>query len=148
MTVKTITYKINQAKSDDILKHLRNCNDSFIPPLDQKVNIDNYSQKLFENAKTFEAWSENELVGLIAVYCSEINKRGFITNVSVTEKFSNQGVASELLKSCIKYFESKQLKELVLEVHPQNEKAKRLYEKFNFQEVEPNNDIILMRREI
>ncbi len=143
-----ITYKINQATSNDILNHLRNCNDYFIPPLNQKVDVDNYSHKIFENADTFEAWSENELVGLIAAYCNDIKKRAFITNVSVTEKFSNRGVASKLLEICIKHIESKQFKEILLEVNKRSEKARSLYNKLNFREIGLDDEFILMRYEI
>lgn len=143
-----ITYKINQATSNDILNHLRNCNDYFIPPLNQKVDVDNYSHKIFENADTFEAWSENELVGLIAAYCNDIKKRAFITNVSVTEKFSNRGVASKLLEICIKHIESKQFKEILLEVNKRSEKARSLYNKLNFREISLDDEFILMRYEI
>lgn len=148
MTIKTITYKINFAKKRAILNHLRNCNASFVPPLNHKVDIDNYSQKIFNNADTFEAWNKNKLVGLVAVYCNEINKRAFITNVSVLEKFNNMGVASKLLENCIKYIESKQFKEIALEVNMRSDKAKSLYKKLDFQEVELDNETILMRYKI
>jgi len=148
MAVKTIIYEINQAKRSDILNHLRSCNDSFIPPLDQKVDVDNYSRKIFENADTFEAWSENELIGLIAAYCNDVKKRAFITNVSVAEEFSSKGVASELLEICIKYIEGKQFKEIALEVNKRSKKARELYKKFNFQEIGLENEFILMRCEI
>lgn len=148
MTIKTIVYKINQAKNSDILRHLRNCNDSFIPPLNQKVDVDNYSRKIFENADTFEAWSKHELVGLIAVYCDDVKKKAFITNVSVVEKFSGRGVASALLEICIKYIEVKQFREIALEVNIRSEKARNLYKKFNFQEIGLDNEFILMRYEV
>ena len=144
----TITYKINTAPKNDILNHLRKCNASFTPPLSQKVDIDNYSQKIFNSADTFEAWNEKKLVGLVAVYCNKFNKRAFITNVSVVEKFKNKGIASTLLKNCIKYIERKQFKEIELEVNIRSNKAKSLYKKLDFQEAELDNETILMRYKI
>jgi ribosomal protein S18 acetylase RimI-like enzyme len=148
MTPNAIVYKINHAKRRDILNHLRSCNDSFVPPLNQKVDVDKYSRKIFENADTFEAWDKYELIGLVAVYSNDIQKKAFITNVSVAENFGNMGVASELLKMCIEYIKSKHFKEIVLEVNKRSKIAKKLYEKFNFQETGFDNDSILMRYEI
>jgi ribosomal protein S18 acetylase RimI-like enzyme len=148
MTSEKIVYKTNQAKDSNILKHLKSCNDHFVPPLDQKVNIKDYSQKLFENANTFEAWYENDLIGLVAAYSDGIKKRMFITNVSVTEQFSNQGIASALLEICVQYTQDKQLQEIILEVNQKNKKAIRLYAKLNFEEIGLDNGFLLMRLEI
>jgi ribosomal protein S18 acetylase RimI-like enzyme len=146
MAIEEITYKINQAKSDDIFDHLRNCSASFFPPLHQRVNIDDYTRKIFEKADTFEAWNGNELIGLIAAYCDNVErKRAFITNVSVVEKFSNRGIASELLSMCIDHIEGMRFKEITLKVNRQNEKAVSLYKKHKFQEFGMDNELILMR---
>lgn len=143
-----ITYKFNFAKNDDIFNHLKICNASFIPPLSQKVDIENYSQKIYDNADTFEAWGENKLIGLVATYCNNINKSAFITSVSVIKTYTNRGVGSKLLEDCIKYVEGKGFREITLEVNIQSKKARSLYKKLNFQEVEFDNKIIIMRYQI
>ena len=53
--MKTIEYKINQSSNLDILQHLNNCDDNFIPKLSSKVNLKDYSNKIFENAVRIEA---------------------------------------------------------------------------------------------
>lgn len=128
-----IIYKIKTVNAQEILAHLKECNDDFCPPLIERVNLEEYSRKLLEKSVTFEAWNENFLVGLLAAYFSQNTDRSvFITNVSVLKKFMGMGVASELLGQCIKYAAGKKIMELKLEVNKESARAIRLYGKFDF----------------
>ena len=62
-----IDYNTKTALVEDIYFHLKECNYNFIPPLDEKVNIMNYSKKIYEKAITFEAWNEKILIALIVL---------------------------------------------------------------------------------
>ena len=86
MNKNNITYQTKAAAEKDIFSHLSVCNDSFLPPLNERVDIYSYAKKIAENALTFEAWDESTLIGLIAVYFNaDAGKSAFITNVSVTK---------------------------------------------------------------
>lgn len=149
MEEKKINYKIKAASEKDVFLHLRECNDSFLPPLNEKVNIDEYAKKIFEKAITFEAWEDDILVGLIAVYFNDLNRRvGFITNVSVVKKYMGMGVASVLLENCIEYATHKGFAEIQLEVDKKNMTAILFYKKYNFMDVGISADVILMKLEI
>jgi ribosomal protein S18 acetylase RimI-like enzyme len=150
MVANNISYKINKSKYKDIFFHLLDCNDKFIPPLSQRVEINIYAQKISTNADKFEAWQEDTLIGLLAVYCNDIEARkAFITIISVAEKFSNKGIASELLAKCIEYVRVINFEEITLEVSVQSVKARALYEKFGFQEIgQENDEYILMKRKL
>ena len=89
MLQEEICYKIRTATFNDVLQHLAKCNENFIPALNEKVDIIAYSQKIAENSITFEAWINNELLGLIAAYFNDGKKKtAFITNVSTIKKYS------------------------------------------------------------
>ena len=149
MEEKKISYKIKAASEKDVFLHLRECNDSFLPPLNEKVNIDEYAKKIFEKAITFEAWENQTLVGLIAAYFNDLNKgAGFITNVSVLKNYMGQGIASELLKNCIQYARQKKITEMQLEVDKKNMTAILFYKKYNFMDAGINADTILMKLKI
>jgi ribosomal protein S18 acetylase RimI-like enzyme len=141
-----LIYKIKTATGKEILSHLLLCKNNFIPPLDKKVMLEEYSIKIAEKAITFEAWNELNLIGLIAAYFNDkINSIGFITNVSLIENFKGMGIASELMIMCINYARQNNFKEIKLEVNSNNLNAIKLYKKFNFQEIENNcNNNILM----
>ncbi len=135
----TIEYKIKEASGQDIFLHLKKCSKYFIPPLEERIDLEAYSEKIHEKATTFEAWNGSDLVGLIAVYYNPAG--GFITNVSVTKEWMGTGVASVLIDNCIAYSAEKNSFELDLEVNQQNILAVNFYKRYQFEEtgIKENN---------
>ncbi len=145
MTDSDIIYEIQKAGFNHVFIHLLNCKDEFIPALDKTVDIEAYSKKIVENAITFEAWEKENLTGLIAVYCNDLNKKtAFITNVSVLNKFSGRGIAGRLLTACVKYVTYKNFKTIRLQVNQKNKQAINLYKKHNFEETSVNGESVTM----
>jgi len=130
-----VYYKTSSASYDELLDHLRLCDEYHTPKLSERLDIPSYAKKLFENSVTFEAWSENKLIGLIAVYFNN-EKQGFISNVSVSGEHMKKGIATMLLQHCIKGAVRKHISSLSLEVSSNNETAITLYEKSGFQNSE------------
>lgn len=149
METNEIEYKIKTAVENDIFAHLQECTDNFSPPLNKRVNIKEYSQKIFDKSMTFEAWKNQILVGLIAAYLNESSGRSvYITNVSVMKDFMGLGIASTLLSECIEYARKKNRKEIKLEVGKENIQAISLYRKFGFMNDDVKNDFLKMKMEI
>jgi len=145
MDTKSISQAINRANRDDINVHLVKCNNDFVIPLSERVNIEEYSALLESNSVTFEAWHANELIGLIAVYYNEhILSQAFITNVSIIKKHSGFGIASTLLKKCIEYSKKNNVRQMKLDVHKNSHAAIQLYIKHKFEIHERNNDEVTM----
>jgi len=139
-----ISYKYNKSSIFNIKNHLEQCSDLFIPPLKTYVNIDEYSRKIFKNSITFEAWDNENLIGLIAVYSNSNLKKAFITNVSVLIEYSNNGIASKLLNDCVSYFNSSNFDYIELEVSKKNKKAIKFYKKnkFLFNKTNKKSDVM------
>ncbi|MBA3704781.1 MAG: GNAT family N-acetyltransferase [Bacteroidetes bacterium] len=149
MSTHKLKYKTKTATKEEIYLHLKECNNNFIPALDQKVSVKDYSEKIAEKAVTFEAWADNILVGLVAAYFNDSENRvGYITNVSITMNQSGKGIASELINRCMKYARQKNFKEIKLEVFKNNNKAIQLYKKLNFTSVEIKNDMVQMQQDL
>lgn len=141
-----IKYKINTASESDVHLHLSNCSQDFEPPLDKKVDILEYSKKIAERSTTFEAWAENNLVGLVAAYLNDQQSgKGFITSVSTLKEYLGNGIASKLVANCLEYANESNFSEINLEVNANNQKAIKLYEKFNFTQTDLNLENIVMR---
>ena len=146
MTAASPVYREKTASREDILGHLRACNHNHHPPLDQKVDLLEYAGKIFDNAVTFEAWSNGVLVGLVAAYLSDVSGRtGYITNVSVTREFMGQGVALKLMGVCLEKAEYCGTKIMALEVGRANEAAIALYRKLGFEESRDKGNSIMMQ---
>lgn len=149
MNINKLENKINTAGKSEIFCHLKKCSDSFIPRLDESVNISDYSSKIFEKATLFECWDGEVLVGLVAAYFNDYdNKFSYITNVSVLKEYFGKGIASNLLKNCIDYGSKNNFSKIILEVEKSNTSAINLYKKFNFKEIGLNENKINMSLDI
>lgn len=115
-----------------IQQHLIKCSSTFIPSLDSYVNVEDYSKKILKYATLFTKFDGDILVGLVAVYDNSTEKFGWITNVSVDPDYSRNGIASDLLNKCNKYFENKKYFNIFLEVYSDNKQAIKLYDKHGF----------------
>lgn len=95
----SIEYRHNTSSQLDILYHLQNVSSAFVHDLSNRVDVKEYSQKLFSLAEREEAWSGDNLIGLVAYYINYDTQKAFITNVSVDIRFQKQGVATKLLEN-------------------------------------------------
>lgn len=133
MSGKKIQYADNRSSLNEVLQHLKVCDNSFTPPLSTRVNLDTYALKIREKAHRYEAWQGDQLIGLLAAYCNAPHKRvAFITSVSVLPSCIGKGVASQLMAHCIYTLQQQSFKFLQLEVATTNLPAIKLYQKFGF----------------
>jgi ribosomal protein S18 acetylase RimI-like enzyme len=145
-TIPGITWSENKATEQELLIHLQECNEDFVPPLDHKVDLADYAGKIFRHAINFEAWDGGHLCGLIAAYLNDPKREtGFITNVSVTRDQKGKGLASVLLSQCIVYARQHGFAQILLEVSTNNVAAIKLYEKFNFMQEEERGESLIMK---
>jgi ribosomal protein S18 acetylase RimI-like enzyme len=143
---KQLIFKTKQAEKKAILMHLTECNDSFVPPLNERTDLNNYSNKIVEKAITFEAWNADLLIGLIAAYFNNADSpSAFITNVSVVKKFKGMGIATTLLKNCIDYSINNNCFEIYLEVNKENIPAINFYKKNNFTQIATKEDNLVLK---
>lgn len=141
-----IAFTIKQASEEQIYQHLLTCSDYFLPPLAETVDIKFYAKKIFENAITFEAWMQKDLIAMVAAYINDEQRRtAYVTNVSVVNSFSGKHIASGLLKNCIQYTAGKNFSEIRLKVFIDNFRAIQLYQKLNFANAEVKGEYLIMK---
>jgi len=139
-----IIYKTKTATEEQLYTNLVECKNYFYPPLDERVNIGDYSKKLFDKSITFEAWVDNKLIGFLASYLNFEKKFAFFSNACVIKEYMGLGIGTELFKMAIQYAMNSKLNEIILETHKYNV-AIRLYERLNFRQCDTNNDMITMK---
>lgn len=107
MTAMKVRFDRNLSSAEDIRRHLTACSPSFVPPLDSRVAIPDYAAKLALRAERFEAWTDDRVVGLVALYCPRVPRPesgdAFVSNVSVLPAFTRGGIARHLLLEAIAY---------------------------------------------
>jgi ribosomal protein S18 acetylase RimI-like enzyme len=130
---ESVEFGLNRASEREIADLLRSCDADFIPPLSQRVQIDAYARKIIRHAERFEAWVDGKLIGLVAAYCNDPERRlAHITSVSVGREWTGRGIAGELMSRCMEHVRAAGMKEVTLEVAPENAGAVRLYQRCGF----------------
>jgi len=137
-----VTYAKNSVNSEQVLDYLRECNSSFSPILESRVDLREFSSKIIKHALIFEAWYEDELIGMLSLYYNKICQEGYINHICVYNQYRGQGVASKLLEMCIDSIKG----EIILEVSNKNTNAIRLYKKYGFFQFDSTNNMLKMKR--
>lgn len=128
-----VEYLSNNATAEQIAEHLSRCDTNFVPCLSSRVDINDYAQKIASRAMRFEAWSGGMLVGLVAAYCNDKEKRiAYIASVSVLSEWTGKGIAARLMKQCTERAKAFDMRQISLEVARSNTPAIKLYEKSGF----------------
>ena len=127
-----ILYNIVENSSDNlsVSKHLKRCDELFLPKLSTTVSIDSYANKLSTKAERFEIWETKNLIALLAYY-TDIDTI-FISNISVERKYQGNQLGFELLDYLIKKYKSSIYKCITLEVFKENKKAFKFYSSNGF----------------
>lgn len=142
-----IVYKLNTASEVAILTHLNHCNNQFVPALSTRVSLETYAKKIADNAILFEAWSDQKLIGMAAMYLNE-KRHGYITNVSVYYEYGGKGIAKQIFVNLMEYINENNISEIKLEVSVINLAAINLYKNFGFKDIEKKNNQIIMLKKI
>lgn len=126
-------FQEDKSGSFQVYNHLVRCNLLFNPPLDTRVDLYSYANKIVNHASRFEAWLDGTLVGLVAVYFNDASlNSAFITNVSVEQAHQGKGIAKKLLLQSIKKAKELTFRYVYLEVSEQSAAALKLYQALGF----------------
>lgn len=141
----TTNYSLNRSNAADITTHLFRADAKFEPPLSSRVEIREYAQKLYDKAERFEAWINQDLVGLVAAYCNRLGgSKTFVSSVSVLPDCQGQGIADQLMRQCIEHVQNLGFKQIDLEVDQRNLAALALYRKLGFNTLRSSGPTLTM----
>lgn len=141
-----IDLRFSTSTSEQIRAHLDACDKGFVDRIKCRINLQEYATKLDTKAHRFEAWADDKLVGLLALYIDEDpHAGGYISNLSVVKQYERQGIGSLLLRRTLQYMKEEQGgRSLALEVTKNNYSAIAFYQKNNFKETSSSNDSMIM----
>ncbi|MFM7181688.1 MAG: hypothetical protein ACKO2G_09515 [Verrucomicrobiales bacterium] len=88
-----LRYDTDTADTTAVIDHFARCDPEFIRLLDSRVERAEYARKIAVKSTRFEAWSDESLVGLVAVYFGMENQpSAHISNISVTVGHVGRGI--------------------------------------------------------
>jgi ribosomal protein S18 acetylase RimI-like enzyme len=126
-------FYINTADLNSLKVHFGLVAKEYIFQLNSKVVLDDYIEKIYNNAVLYEFWINDVLVGLSAVYENRgVDKPAYLTNLSIIESEIRKGFATSVLNYTVMELRNKKFTNFLLEVWKNNDTAIRLYEKFGF----------------
>jgi len=137
-----LVIKQNSASFEELLRFYEETTSLFIPNLYELVeSLNDYVDKLHKNAILLEAYNDNTLVGIVAMYLNDYKtKIAFISSVIVSAEYQGKGIAKSLLESVIEMAVSKRFLKIKLEVSKENAKAIKLYNKLGFENSKNGED--------
>lgn len=143
--MEKVVYRVNRSSDVEITAHLLRADATFEPALCSRVDIPTYARKLRDRAVRFEAWQGDELVGLVASYCNELDGgTAFVTSVSVWPESQGQGIAGRLMRQCIEHVRGLGFVKLELEVDQRSLPAVALYQMLGFNTLVSNGSRLTM----
>lgn len=115
-----------------------------IPPLSDRVDLNEYAVKLAALADIFYLKKDNQDIGNCAVYLNS-TERGFISSIAVKKEYQGKGLGRNLLEKVRDIADSRGISEIRLEVFKNNSHAIVFYERMGFHVVDRKNDWIVMQ---
>ena len=116
---------------DKICIFLALINNEYNPPLDTKVELRQYAEKILNNAILLVEMIDENVVGMVVLYCNDENtKKAYIPLVGVLPTYQHRGIASKLMKEAIAFVREQGYK--LIGIHSNNMVAVHLYSKLGF----------------
>ena len=116
---------------DKIFIFLVHINSAYNPPLDAKVDLRQYAEKILNNAILLVDVVGEDIVGMVVLYCNDENtKKAYIPLVGVLPVYQHRGIASRLMKGAIAFVREQGYK--LIGIHSNNMVAVHLYSKLGF----------------
>ena len=116
---------------DKIYIFLAHINNEYNPPLDTKVELRQYAEKILNNAILLVEMIDENVVGMVVLYCNDENtKKAYIPLVGVLPTYQHRGIASKLMKEAIAFVRVQGYK--LIGIHSNNMVAVHLYSKLGF----------------
>lgn len=128
---------LNKENKNDIINFLKQIGNDFDIHLSDRVDINEYTTKVLENGYILAEIRENNIVAILLMYANDsINKEAYISLLGVDLKFRKQHIATQLLKESVKVARECGMTKIKLYTHKNNIKAKIMYEKNGFKQIE------------
>lgn len=129
-----------------IYDYLRKMDDFFCPKLSNVVDIKKYSKKISINAVNIFACNHGIDIGMVAFYINTLEKKVFITSISVLPEYQKKGVGFIFLEKIEQMAKKKEIFEIELEVNKKNIVGMDFYKKNKFFQSTEKYDSILLKK--
>ena len=141
MDSKNIQFEINKLPEKRISDFFKEHDNDYFERLSDRIDIDDYSQKVYQNATHFTLNDNEKLIGFSPCYFNDDTKeKAYISSLTIIDGYRRSKHGTNLL-SHIKAFATEQgVKQLIVSVHSKNQNSINFYNKNAFSIGEQNDE--------
>ena len=133
---------VNNGEDRRINNFLDEVDDILIPPLSERVNIQQYAKKLAQKAETIFACLGNQDIGSCSVYCNA--EVAFISSFAIKPAYKRMKLGSNMMKRVMEYAKERMCESIQLEVNGKNLGAIAFYKKCGFACISLRDEWLIM----
>ncbi len=136
LTIKTVRLP-TKVVSDFFWNH----DNDYFEKLSDRIDIDDYSKKIHENATHFVIYDEENVIGFSPCYFNNVDeKKAYISSLTIRDGYRRSKLGSRLLTAIKQYADKKGFSTLLVSVHSDNQGSINFYKKNNFKVGHINED--------
>ena len=140
-----LIYKHETPSLEDIRGFFYRTDSIFDIPLSEKVNIEEYTLKLYTYADFFVCYDDDRIVGMICCYMNR-PPEAFISHVCVSSEYQGKGIFKTLFNYVVDQSLEKQFTKILLEVSKLNKKAQTIYCGLDFVVMQQKDNSYIMKK--
>ena len=144
-------FKIEELSILEISDFFKEHDDDYFEKLSDRVDIDEYSEKLLESSVLFTLRNDVDLIGLSPCYFNNVDEKiGYISSLTIKDGYRGKKLGSEMIKQIQQYAIARQFNTVMVKIHYDNHISRNFYIKngfFDFIE-DQENSFRLLRLEV
>ncbi|WP_299880860.1 GNAT family N-acetyltransferase [uncultured Cocleimonas sp.] len=151
MSSQEIKFEIKELSVLEISDFFKAHDNDYFEKLSDRVNINEYSEKLLESSIQFTLWDNVNLIGLSPCYFNNVEEKvGYISSLTIKEGFRGRKLGSKLIARIGEYAKEHGFNVVMVKIHYLNEMSHQFYKKNGFTDfiADKENAFRLLRLEV
>jgi len=151
MNKSNLQFGIKKLPLSKVSHFFKENDNDYFEKLSDRVDIDEYSSKLLENAIQFTLTDNTNLIGLSPCYFNnEDEKIAYISSLTIKDGYRGNKLGSEMIEHIATYARSKHFKKILVKIHYDNAISQNFYHKNGFADFKEDreNDFRLLMLEV
>lgn len=148
MKISNLQFDIKTLSLTEVSLFFKEHDNDYFERLSDRVDIEEYSSKLLENAIFFTLSDDSTLIGLSPCYFNnEEEKVAYISSLTIKNGFRRKTLGSEMIKQIAAHAKSKRFNDVLVKIHYDNKASQYFYHRNGFTDFKKDreNDFRLLK---
>lgn len=151
MNTQSLQFQLEDLSVPEISDFFKTHDNDYFEKLSDRVDIDEYSEKLHESSVKLTLRDGASLIGLSPCYFNNIKaKIGYISSLTIKDGFRGKKLGSKMIEQIIQYAKKIGFNTVMVKIHFENKVSHQFYLKNGFSDFieDQENNFRLLRREV